>query len=291
VGVTVRVVSSPPGALVLVSPSQVFDESAAIDVGRTPLLRWIAMPAIGTWRVQVSRHGCTPWEGALTAAAPALRVELACDLASGAPPMPLERMRVRLIAGDLREIDGGLLGESETEASRALLVEQLGAALAERHAERVVLEPDWSDEVRGDWRALAEEVSQLRGDKVPYYAVAPSVPRRILPAGPESADEAVLFAEVLAFVPSSAQEIQRFLMPLALTLGSVLSGSPLVSVYGPGARPHLLSAHLIGVRGGNGEVLLLDGIRVAGAPTDARATGQLAHQVAAAVPKAWFADP
>src|SRR5262245_31873962 len=85
VGVTVRISSSPPGALVLVSERPGFFEKSAHQLGRTPLMHWIAMPESEEWRVQISRRGCKEWEGPPSAASPTISARLASQHQAEAP--------------------------------------------------------------------------------------------------------------------------------------------------------------------------------------------------------------
>ena len=238
---TIRIESSPPGAFVMMSGGDQFQEAKAISLGKTPLFRYFSLPETGA-SLQITMAGYETWNGSISPMSPMVKAELLpltdeSKRAKGwfvSPPF----QRITVVPMRLGKKKVGTQTEAlETTADSVDFGQRFMAAFNATLKKRLGMDPVISKEsaLTSDecWRQLIQNMENVCPEKVGFYPtpLQMQVPAEISSAL-ASVGDAVLFVRAEAYYLGSGAQFGRVATALLLTAGSAAAGYSVASAAG-----------------------------------------------------------
>jgi hypothetical protein len=232
VDTTVRISSTPPGAMVLICEGENFRDENAVPLGKTPLLRLMPLTESGV-SVRISKAGHQLWNGKLSSVSAEIKAEMvvltdAEKHASGwfvSPPcqqftvLPI-RMGIKKIGADAKAFD---TSNAATEFTNRFLG-SLQVTLKARFSNHVSMA---SSAMPGDeiWKQLTNRVN---GVLIPTIGFTPA-PLRLdftpeINASIGALDGGVLLVRAEAHYLGGGRLFARAVLPIVLSAGSAAAG-------------------------------------------------------------------
>jgi hypothetical protein len=233
VDATVRISSTPSGALVLICPGEEFHEDAAVPLGKTPLLRLLPLTESNA-SIRITKAGYQVWNDKLSPDAPEIKAELAQLTEDEKQKLgwfvspPCYRLTVVPIRLGIKKVGSKAEGfETSSDATNftSRFLTAFETTIKQRFGSQAELATPTNLVSDAVWQELAR---QVEGINIATVGFTPTPRRLDFTAGENASladlDGAVLLVRAEAHYMGKGAIFARAAIPILLAAGSAAGG-------------------------------------------------------------------